>query len=369
MKIVERYGPGYRMAAGRGVWAVPVSGSADLLAGVYGLVRSRRARAEVLAGTKSVPRRREGARPAIVSIGNIEAGGGGKTPFAIAVARGSRARRVRRRGRERVRGERRRGAPPASFRRRARSRRAGRRIRDRRGSARPGRRRSRLARARSGGARRRDLIYRDRGVSVIIDPRRGRGIELARRLFSPSHVLLDDAFQNFSVAKDVDILLLDAEAALRRRKAAAARNAAGTSPGALRADIVVFTRAREERVPEAARRYVGGEARLLRRARAVRARRPERRDDPARIPRRQGVRALLGYRPSRIVRSDDRARSARNRGSRSGSSIIIDMSPKTFGSCWTKAAPTRFSSRRRKTGRRRSSFSRPESPFSRCASI
>ena len=106
------------------------------------------------------------------------------------------------------------------------------------------------------------LIYRDRGISVIIDPRRGRGIELARRLFSPSHILLDDAFQNFSVAKDVDILLLDADKPFGGGTLLPLGTLRERPRGARRADIVIFTRAGERRIPEAAQRLRRREASL-----------------------------------------------------------------------------------------------------------
>jgi tetraacyldisaccharide 4'-kinase len=102
------------------------------------------------------------------------------------------------------------------------------------------------------------LIYRDRGIPVIIDPRRPRGAALARRLFAPSHILLDDAFQNFSIEKDFDLLLLDAE----RPFGAGTLLPLGTlrePPGAVRrADAVVFTRSREGRIPAEARRFIEG---------------------------------------------------------------------------------------------------------------
>ncbi len=257
MKIVERYGPGYRMAAGRGVWAVlyPVR---LILAGIYGLVVEARVRLRASREQRAFP----GAgrvRPAIVSIGNIEAGGGGKTPFAIAVARGIAERGgcavVVARG---YRGTAQRRSPcvVSAIGGKLFARDAGFVTgEDLLGPA--GNGRGSLAReAEVLGDE--ILIYRDRGVSVIIDPRRGRGIELARRLFSPSHVLLDDAFQNFSVGKDVDILLLDAEKPFGGGKLLPLGTLRERPRGALRADIVVFTRAREERVPETARRYVEG---------------------------------------------------------------------------------------------------------------
>jgi len=257
MKIVERYGAGYRMLSGRGIWAI-LYPARLLLAGVYGLcaavregLRPARERKSIRdAGTK---------RPAIVSIGNIEAGGGGKTPCAIAVARGIAERGgvpvVVTRG---YRGTAQRRAPCVVSASRAKLVASGAGFvtgEDLIGQAGAGH--GTLAReAEVLGDE--ILMYRDRGISVIIDPRRGRGIELARRLFSPSHILLDDAFQNFSVAKDVDILLLDADKPFGGGTLLPLGTLREHPRGTRRADIVIFTRASERRIPKAASDYVEG---------------------------------------------------------------------------------------------------------------
>jgi tetraacyldisaccharide-1-P 4'-kinase len=86
MKIVERYGPRYRMLAGRGVWRA-LYPARLLAAAVYGACAS--ARAGAASRRERTPEREAGPKgPVIVSIGNIEAGGGGKTPCAVALARG-----------------------------------------------------------------------------------------------------------------------------------------------------------------------------------------------------------------------------------------------------------------------------------------
>jgi tetraacyldisaccharide 4'-kinase len=257
MKIVERYGAGYRMLTGRGIWAV-LYPARVLLAGIYGLCVAART-------GRRPPRKRESTRdagptrPAIVSIGNIEAGGGGKTPCAIALARGIVDRGglpvVVTRG---YRGMAQRRAPCVVSASRAKLPASGAGFvtgEDLIGP--PGAGRATLAReAEALGDE--ILIYRDRGISVVIDPRRGRGTELARRLFSPSHILLDDAFQNFSVAKDVDILLLDAEKPFGGGRLLPLGTLREYPRGARRADVVIFTRAREKRIPETARSYVEG---------------------------------------------------------------------------------------------------------------
>jgi tetraacyldisaccharide 4'-kinase len=257
MKIVERYGAGYRMLAGRGLWAL-LRPARFVLAGVYGLcVGAREWR-------KPTRERRPaggsvGMRPMVVSIGNIEVGGGGKTPCAIALARG-----IAERGGSSVvvtrgyGGTAQRRAPcvvPAKGAALAAG--AGRFVsgddcirRSGAGDATPAREAAVLGDE--------VLIYRDRGISVIVDPRRGRGIELAQRLFSPSHILLDDAFHNFSFAGDLDILLLDAARPFGGGKLLPLGTLREPPRGARRADVVIFTRTRERRIPEEARRYVEG---------------------------------------------------------------------------------------------------------------
>ncbi len=259
MKIVERYGSAYRMLTGRGIWAA-LYPARFVLAGFYGLCVAAR-------GRRRASRKRSlfhgcgRERPVIISIGNIEAGGGGKTPCAIAVARG-----IAERGGHPVvvtrgyRGMAQRRAPCVVPAGRAKLSAVGGGFvtgEDLIGPVVDGR--SALAReAEALGDE--ILIYRERGISVIIDPRRERGVDLARRLFSPSHILLDDAFQNFSVAKDVDMLLLDAEKPFGNGKLLPLGTLREHPRGARRADIVIFTRAREDRIPEPARRYVEGKS-------------------------------------------------------------------------------------------------------------
>jgi tetraacyldisaccharide 4'-kinase len=257
MKIIERYGAGYRMLTGRGIWTA-LYPARLLLSGIYGLCVAARRMRRSSRNRRSI-RDSGGMVPPIISIGNIEAGGGGKTPCAIAVARGILERGglpvVITRG---YGGMARRRAPcviPASslqLPERGAGFVTGEDLISRSGAG-----RGTLAReAEVLGDE--ILIYRDRGISVIIDPRRGRGIELARRLFSPSHIILDDAFQNFSIAKDVDILLLDAEKPFGNGKLLPLGTLRERPSGARRCDIIIFTRARDKRIPEPARRYAEG---------------------------------------------------------------------------------------------------------------
>jgi tetraacyldisaccharide 4'-kinase len=257
MKIVERYGTGYRLLAGRGIWRA-LYPARLLAAAVYGVCVN--ARAAGTARSARTPVRADGpTRPAIVSIGNIETGGGGKTPCAVALARG-----IAERGGTAVvvtrgyGGTARRHAPCVVSADRAAG--APRDIRFVTGEelvGPPGAASGTLARE-ANVLGDEVLIYRDRGIPVVIDPSRGRGAELARMLFSPSHVILDDAFQNFSIAKDADILLLDAERPFGNGKLLPLGTLRERPLAARRADIVIFTRAREKRVPEAAQGMTEG---------------------------------------------------------------------------------------------------------------
>ena len=304
MKIVERYGVGYRIMAGRGVWAV-LYPARLLLAGIYGLCVAARTGRKPSRGRRSL-REGGGTRPAIISIGNIEAGGGGKTPCAVAVARGIAERGglpvVITRG---YRGLAQRRSPcvvsanGANIPARGAGFVTGEDL-TRPSGAEP------VTRAREAEVFGDEiLIYRDRGISVIIDPRRGRGAELARRLFSPSHIILDDAFQNFSVAKDVDILLLDAEKPFGNGKLLPLGTLREYPRGTRRADVIIFTRAREKRTPETARRYVEGKSVYFADHEPSGLYPPERRIDSAPVPPRQRMRALLRHRPPRVIRADD----------------------------------------------------------------
>jgi len=260
MKIIERYPARFRMLSGTGAWTLfyPVK---LLLAGVYGLwlMAARKRRAGRDGSALREPRSGTGRGPVIISIGNLEAGGGGKTPCTLRIAGGI----VERGGFPVVvsRGYRsiaERYAPcvvPAGREPRARggidfltdkallerlSAASGRYARD----------------AEALGDE--ILLYRERGIPVIIDPRRERGAGLARRLFSPTHILLDDAFQNLSIGKDLEILLLDAEKPFGNGHLLPLGTLRERPSAVRRADVVLFTRTDIERVPPEAESHVTG---------------------------------------------------------------------------------------------------------------
>ena len=257
MKIIKRYPVRLRMFEGAGAWAL-LYPARLVLAAVYRLwlavARGRRAGSPFSGSLESVS-----GRPVVVSIGNLEAGGGGKTPCALRIARGiidlGGLPVVVSRGYGGVAGRRGPCVVPAG--------------RELRGGSEGGFLVDEELLASSSpeagsSARAAEvlgdeiLLYRERGISVVIDPDRIRGAGLANRLFSPSHVILDDAFQNRSIRKDVEILLLDAERPYGNGRLLPAGTLRESPPATRRADAIIFTRARAPRVPREAEGYVRG---------------------------------------------------------------------------------------------------------------
>lgn len=247
MRIVERYPAAVRAFKGKGAWALlaPVR---FLMAGAYGLWLSadRRAREQSSSG--------HGDR--VVSIGNLEAGGGGKTPCVIKLAsliegRGGRPVVVSRGYRSRAE---RAGCPVVVP--------AGAVIDGKAGGGFVaegdfvrGPDRGAGAAAALGDE---VLLFKKRGLPCVVDPVRARGVEVARRLFSPTHILLDDAFQHRYVYRDFDILLLDAERPFDGGRLIPLGTLRERPESVGRAGAVVFTRSRGKRIPPEAERLVRG---------------------------------------------------------------------------------------------------------------
>lgn len=254
MRVVERFPTAMKMFTGRGIWAllVPVR---LLCAGAYGAWLS----------TRRIPRGqriggRTGGRPRIVSIGNLEVGGGGKTPCTTVIAEEI-ARRgggpvVLTRGYKSLVAERR--CTPYVVA-------AGNEVTAGNGLSYYG--------PRDGVDRAvrcdREIgpvlhigdeaeLYRKRSIPVVIDGDRVRGARIAERLFAPSHILLDDGFQNHSLEKDIDIVLLDAGRPFGCGKLLPYGTLREKRGAALRADIVIFTRAAGVDVPREAADIVRG---------------------------------------------------------------------------------------------------------------
>lgn len=66
-----------------------------------------------------------------------------------------------------------------------------------------------LASSRDGGDEPSQLAAKFPNVVVIVDERRVRGAELAVRCFGAAVILLDDAFQHRSIGRDMDIVMID----------------------------------------------------------------------------------------------------------------------------------------------------------------
>ena len=233
MKIVERYPLWMKFARGAGPWRVlfPLRCA---LAGLYGAGARVASRAALASGRRPLPPSAAGKRPFVVSIGNIAAGGGGKTPCVIALAE-----EIRARGGTAVVVSRGYGGAMEG-----------------RGTCVAGSADGAAGLARLFGDE--AASYAARNIRVVTDARRRRGAALAAKLFAPTHILLDDAYQHHSIAKDLDVLLLDWERPFEDGLLVPAGRLRELPGAARRAGAVIFTRAREDRVPEAAKRYVAG---------------------------------------------------------------------------------------------------------------
>ncbi len=263
MKIIERYPAGLKAFHGKGIWSLlyPLRSVLSFFYDIY-LSSARGKSVPFAAGIVKTNEGAKGNAPFVISIGNLEAGGGGKTPVTVALAGmirdsgGSAA--VVTRGYGSVAEKK--GLPVAVYSRvpvaegdRQVTGSPADRGTDRAGdipghttdstlfeeSVFPGESK-RAAMTRIVGDE--VMIYRSRMIPVVIDSDRNRGIALAAKLYSPTHVLLDDAFQNHSVRKDVDLLLLDAQKPLGNGRLLPAGTLREKPEAILRADIVILTR-------------------------------------------------------------------------------------------------------------------------------
>jgi tetraacyldisaccharide 4'-kinase len=212
-------------------------------------------------------------RAAIVSIGNIEVGGGGKTPLALALGEsvidgGGRPVVVTRGYRgdaESVR------LPVAVSVSDLRPRKTGieyvpaRDLLDDLAPAGGGANEGREARILGDEV----VLYRSRGIPVVIDRNRSRGIHLAEELFGPTHILLDDAFGHRHLHKDLDILLLDAASPFGDGRLIPLGSLREPPQAARRADCIVFTRDTTRRIPPGAAPFVSGKPVFFARHRPV----------------------------------------------------------------------------------------------------
>jgi tetraacyldisaccharide 4'-kinase len=256
MRVHERYPVWMRIYRGGplSVLLSPVLSVASSLYGVYlsmGRGSSERRRA-----------RREGTKGALViSIGNLEVGGAGKTPCVLALAetlreRGQRPVVVTRGyGSEAERGgccivaaagiEI--GERGLRFIERTR---LGGRVVGSRGGLEP----LQLARLIGDEA----VLFRDRGIPVVVESNRLRGFGIAEGVFEPTHILLDDAFQHRRAPRDTDILLLDASRPFGNGRLLPKGTLRERPEAVRRADVILFTRAEGDRIPGEALSVIEG---------------------------------------------------------------------------------------------------------------
>lgn len=90
------------------------------------------------------------------------------------------------------------------------------------------------------------LARRNPGVPVVIARRRAEGLRLLARAADVSCVVLDDAFQHRQVHRDLDIVLLDARAPFGNGFVQPAGLLREPAASLRRADLAVFTRATAE---------------------------------------------------------------------------------------------------------------------------
>jgi tetraacyldisaccharide 4'-kinase len=171
----------------------------------------------------------------VISVGNLEVGGGGKTPCVLALAsylsgRGLRPAVVTRGYGGEASGE---IATPVLLAEIGDSR-AARRFGDE------------------------AVLYLRAGLPVAVFRERERGIAALSESAGPTHIILDDAFHRTSITKDLDILLLDHERPFGGGRLLPYGTLREPPRAAGRADAVIFTRASGRGVPPEAERFVSG---------------------------------------------------------------------------------------------------------------
>lgn len=93
---------------------------------------------------------------------------------------------------------------------------------------------------------------------VITGKERVRSYEYAEKHFKPDIYLLDDGFQHHKMHRDIDICLLDHKKPISTGLMFPFGYLREPASGIKRADIVVFTRAEDDRIPEKAAKFVKG---------------------------------------------------------------------------------------------------------------
>lgn len=96
------------------------------------------------------------------------------------------------------------------------------------------------------------------GVPVITGKNRNDSFTLAKKIFNPTIVLLDDGFQHKKMHRDIDIVLLDYQNPLSTGFPFPFGYLREFPSGLKRANIIIFTRAESNTIPEKVKKYVDG---------------------------------------------------------------------------------------------------------------
>ncbi|MBU8920455.1 MAG: tetraacyldisaccharide 4'-kinase [Bacteroidales bacterium] len=244
MRIIERYPLGLKLFNGKGWYGLlkPVRFVLACLYGIYLDKKTADRKPKITSSTGSFQ---------VISIGNLEAGGSGKTPVTLAIA--SYLMKMGKRVAVVTRGygsvAERQGMPVAVVP-------SGENVHEFGGrwilSAELEKQTKSRGRKVEGVEVTGDevSIYMSRRIPVIIDSNRSRGIEAAGHLFRPDHILLDDAFRHTEVHVDLNILLLDARRPFGNRRLIPAGTLRERPEAVERSDVVIFTRSNGRGIPE-----------------------------------------------------------------------------------------------------------------------
>ena len=239
MRIVERYTRRMRMFMGKDGWSLlgPLRFALSIFYGLYARTTPAQASHATAEG------------PKIISVGNIEVGGGGKTPCVLAIASALRERGMR-------------PAVVTGGYGGSAAREGGALALPGAADGGPGLSRGYVIwRGGEGSDAARELgdeavLYITAGLPLAVDKDRGRGIRALSQAVGPTHVILDDAYHRTSLPKDLDVLLLDAARPFADGRLLPYGTLREPESAVSRAGAVIFTRASDRAVPVEAARYV-----------------------------------------------------------------------------------------------------------------